>query len=280
MHFSSRRRVVARCRIDPTRRHVLAAAGALCLCCPPPPALAKVADHEWTYTCNAGPASWKGSCASGASQSPIDFPAHPTEPGSATPYGPLKFRYPRFTNATCTNNGHGSPQINLPEDVICEIGGVEYRLLSVHWHTPSEHSEQGVHAPLEVHLVHRSAAGDTALLAVMMHTGPPNSALQAALDSVPLQPLAEAPLSRAISLLKLLPPPRGVGGLRPYVTYEGSLTTPPCTERVRWFVLLDGATASAQQVLDFQKFVGGGSTLGFNARPQQPLNGRELGYLI
>lgn len=119
-----------------------------------------------------------------------------------------------------------------------------------------------------------------AVLAVLLHLGPPNAVLQTALDSAPAAPGATAPLVHAVSLQSLFPAPRGLGGVRPYATYAGSLTTPPCTEHVQWFVLLDHGTVSAQQVVQFEEFAGGGATLGRNERPQQPLGGRTVQYLI
>lgn len=75
----------------------------------------------------------------------------------------------------------------------------------------------------------------------------------------------------------LLPPDNGRGH-RPYIHYNGSLTTPPCTEGVDWFVLTEPMKVSDRQVLSFMTFVGKGNTLGFNARPLQPLEGRALEY--
>ena len=57
---------------------------------------------------------------------------------------------------------------------------------------------------------------------------------------------------------------------RSYFSYVGSLTTPPCTEGVRWFVLKDPVTVSSSEIGTFTKLYPR------NARPLQPVNGREV----
>lgn len=150
--------------------------------------------------------------------------------------------------------------------------------------------------------------------------------LQAALEAVPARAGYEAPLDSPISLLSLLPPPRGDDGRRPYATYAGertlaaahaclpgaskqtcracatwasgcnscefvpclvhkfcpagSLTTPPCSEGVRWVVFLEPVRVQASQVLDLMMFCGGGANMGLNARPVQPLEGRQLQFFV
>lgn len=121
---------------------------------------------------------------------------------------------------------------------------------------------------------------ETIVVAILLHTGENNPVLQAALQSAPETPGQDVPLQRAISLLALLPPPLGPSGGRRYATYEGSLTTPPCTEPVRWFILLDESHVSAQQVLDFMSFGSNGATLQLNARPEQPVDGRAVEYAL
>jgi carbonic anhydrase len=276
------------CRGAASRRQLLfTAAGAglgaaACLCCPPPPpALAS----EWGYDCASGPSTWSGSCTAGGAQSPIDVPLPPAG-AAAPPPGALRPRYPRrLAGATCANNGHGSPEIIAPPGTaFCEIDGARYELVQVHFHCTAEHSlGGGARAPMEAHLVHRAATpgggGGLAVLAVTLRLGAANPVLQAALDAAPAAPGGVVPLPRGVSLQALLPPPHGAGQHRPYATYRGSLTTPPCSEGVRWFVFTEPRTVSAQQVLQFQQFGGGGGgALGRNARPQQPLNGRAVQY--
>jgi carbonic anhydrase len=63
-------------------------------------------------------------------------------------------------------------------------------------------------------------------------------------------------------------------GRRSYINYFGSLTTPPCTEGVNWYVYTDPIQVADKDIIDFIEWCGGGSP-GFNARPVYPLNDRE-----
>merc|ERR1719282_896289 len=63
--------------------------------------------------------------------------------------------------------------------------------------------------------------------------------------------------------------------LTEYWTYPGSLTTPPCTEAVDWFVFMGKATMSQTQ-FDSLKMAIGWFDEGGNFRPPQPLHGREV----
>lgn len=132
---------------------------------------------------------------------------------------------------------------------------------------------------MEAHLVHKNEdTGELAVVAVLMRLGTNNPLVQVALDAEPTEGGESVPLPRAISLLTLLPPPRLARKGRPFSTYEGSLTTPPCSGHVRWFVFLDSVEVGAQQVVEFMRHGGGGKTLALNARPEQPLNGRQIDY--
>ena len=134
---------------------------------------------------------------------------------------------------------------------------------------------------MELHLVHRDeATGAPVVLAVLVQPGgAANSTLDAILKAAPADPAAPpSPLQLPFSLLSLLPRP--ADGQRHYATYRGSLTTPPCSEGVEWFVFLDPLHVSADQILAFQFYVGGGTTLGLNTRPVQPLGERMIQYFV
>ena len=121
-----------------------------------------------------------------------------------------------------------------------------------------------------------------------MKIGTANSVLQTAIHSCPAlknddgseNGVDVVPLKKALTLQSLLPPPRGTSGGRRYATYEGSLTTPPCTEHVRWVVLLDHVTVSAQQVLDLMAIGGAGKDWKQSERLVQPLNKRKIQYTL
>jgi carbonic anhydrase len=272
-----------------SRRHLLAwtaIGGPYTFCWPRPVHSSTVAtEQEWNYHTNASQASgWKGSCSTGAAQSPIDISSPPNIKRLEPCVDALRPRYPRFVKAGAfvSSSGRGSPQIAFPpEDFILEVGQRQYQLVQLHFHTPSEHTIDGVHFPVEAHLVHREVTtGDLAVVAVLMRTGVSNQVVDAALGSAPSVVGSAVPLDRAFSLTGLLPPPASRCGGRRYATYEGSLTTPPCTERVRWFILLDSVQVSAQQVLELMSFGNSEGLLDTNSRPTQPLNGREVQYAL
>lgn len=227
---------------------------------------------------------WTGTCVKGHHQSPInlDIPPHADQisPNSSKAAGPLVPRYPRFIKGgvTVENTGHGSPQINFPEQFSIQVNNQQFRLLQVHFHTPSEHTFNGKHFPAEAHLVHQNPeTGERIVVAVMIRTGLGNGVIQAALDSAPTVPGAKADLAKAISLPTLLP---GAVTGRRYATYSGSLTTPPCSEPIQWYVLLDPVQASPNEILELMSFNSGGTSYELNSRPVQPLNGREVQYYL
>ena len=72
------------------------------------------------------------------------------------------------------------------------------------------------------------------------------------------------PTGMLVDLNRLLPSDRG------YYTFTGSLTTPPCSEDVTWFVLKQPVEISKPEESAFAK------RYAHNARPVQPLNGRSV----
>lgn len=298
--------------MTPSRRQLIAwttaiVSPAACLCCPPPPSIAATVAarkqppslQHWEYGNPEGISKWQGLCKTGKSQSPIDIPLSEgtssfdadttasSTASSSSSLGPLRFQYPTFVKegATVRNNSHGSPQINFPPGFDLVLGGKTYSLVQLHFHTPSEHSVSGgQHFPIECHLVHRdNTTRELLVAAVLMKIGTANPILQTGLSSCPRHSGVDAPIKSTLSLRSILPPPRGMtssSGGRRYATYKGSLTTPPCTEHVRWVVLLDHVTVSAQQVLDLMAFGSGGKDWKQTQRPLQPLNERKIEYSL
>jgi carbonic anhydrase len=144
------------------------------------------------------------------------------------------------------------------------LEGREFELRQFHFHEPSEHSVRGALFAMEAHLVHEAANGDLAVVGVMIVEGPENRTLAQAWERMP-----------AVGESHVLPVPVSAEGLLPagrgYLRYEGSLTTPPCTEGVRWVVLAEPVTASRQQIDAFAHALHHP-----NNRPPQPLNGRAI----
>lgn len=219
---------------------------------------------HWAYQGEAGPEHWGelsetfAACAEGNAQSPIDIPAA----ASVNP-AEIVFNYePSALNIV--NSGH-TIRVDYDQGSAIELEGTRYPLLQFHFHALSEHTIAGAHRDMEMHLVHQSADGVYAVVGVMIKRGAENPAYSALLNAMPAQvgevQTIEGARVRATDLL-----PQA----RTFYRYDGSFTTPPCTEGVRWVVLNEPVELSSAQVALFEQLY---ST---NYRPVQPLNGRAL----
>lgn len=227
------------------------------------PAAAGHAVH-WSYAGNAGPDSWGdispdfSACKSGHMQSPVDL-------GVAAAIGKFQVRADyRSGPLTIRNNGH-TVQVDVPEGSTLSSGIAHYKLLQVHFHTPSESTLYGIHYPMVAHFVHVDYAGNYAVLGVMFEEGAANPALDTLIKAAP-QHEEGAHVVNGVSFDPAALLPSNLAVFR----YEGSLTTPPCTEGVRWHVATHRSTASASQIAALH------AIMGDNARPIQPLYGRVL----
>jgi carbonic anhydrase len=215
-------------------------------------------------------------CGEGLQQSPIDLDAKRVV---ASELSDIEFDY-HPTVAEWLNNGHTVELVYEHESSIT-VDGVEYDLLQFHFHTPSEHTVQGgARFPLEAHLVHRSAAGELAVIGVWIREGAHLNGFYFPRRLKQVIPLGEGVTTlfpdQLLSAAALLPANRRT------FRYMGSLTTPPCSEGVHWFVMADPIEMSAGQIralTDIMSQLAGGAFNGFkgtNNRPTQPLNGREV----
>ena len=146
----------------------------------------------------------------------------------------------------------------------CVIGGTSYELQQFHFHHPSEHLLSGRPFDLECHFVHRSAAGDLAVIGVFVTPGEANRALAPIWQAMPRQEGPERDAGTVIEPGTLLPAGRG------YYRYMGSLTTPPCTQGITWTLLQQPIEASPEQIRQFATLYAN------NARPIQGHNRRFL----
>ena len=250
------------------RRSVLSglAAAAVCPICLSRGASAEEAHgHEkhWTYEGEEGPEHWGEikpefkSCAIGIQQSPINLakPVHAELSKLTVDWKPFPL--------TVTNNGH-TIQVNTPAGSSIADGGEKYNLAQFHFHHPSEHLLDGKGLPMEVHFVHFNEKKDAALvLGIFIVEGAANDTLGQIFANMPKEK-GETPTTLTLDPAKLLP-----AKLDRY-RYEGSLTTPPCTEIIHWNVLRASITASAAQIKTFAALFTN------NARPALPLNRRFL----
>ena len=146
------------------------------------------------------------------------------------------------------------------------IGPATYELKAMHLHVPAEHRIDGQPFSAELHLVHQSAGGDYAVVGQLFRLGDPSPVIQALLDAYP-EPGQAVERGFRLNAADLAPGDLG------YYRYSGSLTTPPCTEPVDWIVLREIRSTSQEQVDQIAA-----RQKGYNNRPVQPLNGREIIY--
>lgn len=220
-------------------------------------------DIHWTYNMtSSGQDHWVDLCTgynacSGMSQSPVNISGATTHLNLSK----LIFSY-STTSAEIENNGHTIEFACEPGNTLT-IGGTQYELLQFHYHAQSEHQVDGKKYPLEVHFVHKATDSDYAVLGVFFEEGAPNSLFTEYLSHFPNEEGTYTDHSE-IELTELLP------GNKSYFHYSGSLTTPPCSEVVHWYVLKNTITASASQINQFQDL------LKNNSRRIQGLNGRKI----
>lgn len=223
---------------------------------------AAAAPH-WSYSGPTGAVNWAkmqkdyATCSLGKKQSPIDIRG--AKKGDLPA---IDFNYGQ-TTADVVNNGH-TIQVNLASGGSVKVASGGYSLLQFHFHTPSEEKINGKPYPLVAHLVHKSDAGKLAVVAVLFKLGASNPVLQKVFAAMPAQADGKAELAGGINVADLLPAKRA------YWAFEGSLTTPPCSEEVQWHVLKEPMEISKDQLDAFKKLYP------MNARPVQPLNGRSL----
>lgn len=218
---------------------------------------------NWDYKGDEGPKNWGTLCTGfsdcdGAEQSPIDIEVAAAIKDENAPN--LEFAYGQ-TPVDIVNNGH-TIQFNVSGDNILTIGDAAYNLLQLHYHAASEHTLNGKHFPLEVHFVHKGDKG-LAVVGVFFKEGDSNVLLDNYLVNFPKKKGVHK-AEKVIPLAALIPENLD------YYHYDGSLTTPPCSEIVDWYVLQAPIEASKEQLEQMA------AILHDNYRPVQPLNGRKV----
>jgi carbonic anhydrase len=221
------------------------------------------APYAWQYDGDQGPSHWgklsptTASCDKGIYQSPINIQ---TDPHLHSHDG-LLIHY-NAAPAHVVTSRH-TVEVDFQENGALEILGRSYSLTEFHFHEPSEHQINGLSYPMETHLVHQDATGHLVVLAVLMDLGVESASLAAVWEQIPNDKQGEV-RNLLINPQDLLP-----NNLHHY-SYDGSLTTPPCTEGVHWIVFKTPIAITASHLERFTALVG------HNARPVQPLNEREI----
>jgi carbonic anhydrase len=225
-------------------------------------ARAEGAAPHWGYGSEHGPAEWGGmdsgfkACAVGSQQSPIDLSnaIRADADHMVIAWKPETFEV--------VNNGH-TIQLNAKFTSLLTIGKLQYGLTQFHFHAPSEHAFDGKRTAMEAHFVHAQPSGRLAVIGVLMVAGKGNKAFSQIMAVAP-KAEGEAHLRAPLDPGSLLPRDRD------FYRYEGSLTTPPCSEVVDWNVFTHTIEV-AQADIDAFKAI-----FPMNARPLQPLNRRFL----
>jgi carbonic anhydrase len=243
------------------RRQALRGLASLAFC-PLCAATSLAAGAHWSYEGETGPDKWSSLdptaavCSTGGQQSPIDI----TDPISAH-QPPLKIDW---TNGAqkIINNGH-SIELNFAEGDTLKLGGHTYALKQFHFHHPSEHLVDGKRFAMEAHFVHEASRG-LAVVGVLMVAGKPNAAFKKVVATMPPEEGLTVPADPAIDPRRLLPAQLA------YFRYEGSLTTPPCSETVNWIVLAHPVEVDGADIARFARL------FPMNARPLQPRDRRFI----
>jgi len=218
---------------------------------------------HWSYEGQEGPEHWGelsgdfAACKSGVKQSPVDLKEQ-----VKAELMPLEFNY-KTIPLKVLNNGH-TFQVDEKGGGTLKFQGQEYQLVQFHFHTPSEHMMEGQAHEMEVHFVHKNDQGQLAVVGVMINPGKENAALKAAWDNMPKDAKDVEVSGAAINAGDIMPSGRN------YQHYIGSLTTPPCSEGVRWIVLNEPIEMSQEQIDAFK------AVFHHNARPVQPMHDRFL----
>lgn len=220
--------------------------------------------HAWTYEDHTGPTHWGdlkpefATCKTGHRQSPIDIRGATRAASPA-----LEFHYDA-SPLTIIDTGH-SIQINYAPGSFIVIDGVRYDLRQFHFHHPSEELVNGKQYDMVAHLVHANSEGRLAVVAVLFSKGKTNPVIDTLWQHFPAEKETEQKITGVtVNVADLLPKSTG------YYSFEGSLTTPPCSEQVSWFVLKHPVDMSDEQLTTF------GKLYPHNVRPIQPLNGRTI----
>jgi carbonic anhydrase len=223
-------------------------------------------DVHWSYDGDSGPQAWGklkpdfNLCATGKRQSPINIEEDSTLQGPAEP---VRFDYTP-SNGIVVNNGH-TIQVDVQGENSITVRGSNFRLVQFHFHTPSEEQINDKRFAMVVHLVHRNAEGQLAVVAVLLEPGDPNPVIDRVWTYMPLDVGDRVRMPPGmLNLNELLPADQR------YYQFMGSLTTPPCTEGVLWMVLKQPITISPAQLKLFTQLYAN------NARPVQAVNARPV----
>jgi carbonic anhydrase len=219
---------------------------------------------HWGYSGHEGPEHWGkldpeyALCSDGKNQSPVNLTGM-----IESDLPPITINYKSGGNEI-VNNGH-SIQVNYKPGSTIKVNGNEFELQQFHFHSPSENTIEGQSYPMEAHFVHADKDGNLAVIAVMFEAGEKNAELEKAWAHMPENAGEKGELPLSVDANILLPHDQD------YYRFNGSLTTPPCSEGVWWLVMKDFQSASKEQIAKFAN-----TMHHLNNRPLQPVNARAI----
>ncbi len=225
------------------------------------------ATAEWSYEGETGPSHWEelGFIEGGKEQSPINIVTSDVQAigapwEEAINYAPTSFKV--------FNNGHTIEAVAETENNTVTIDDEVYTLEQFHFHTPSEHQINGENADMELHLVNKDEEGNIAVLGVLIHEGAENAELAKMWS--PTLPTEVTSEEEAVEITEQINPMMLLPVNQAKYEYQGSLTTPPATENVKWFVYEQPIEMSKAQIEQFQ------ALFKDDHRPVQPINDRDV----
>ena len=223
---------------------------------------------HWTYDGETSPAHWaeieKDSDCDGKKQSPINIIDINTKP-TQQKENPLAILYsPTTAISMAINNGH-SIQFNFEVGDSIQYHGATYHLSQIHFHEPSEHTIDGIRYPLEIHLVHKSKQNSFTVMSVLAKEGQESQLFEFLESFLPIKEAKTKEIHQSLDLTTLFPENKN------FYSYNGSLTTPPCTENVNWIIFKDPIIVSLEEVLKLKN-----NMPLDNYRNEQPINDRSV----
>lgn len=221
-------------------------------------------EHKhWTYTGETAPKYWSHiketyfAC-DGNAQSPINID---TKTAVSSSTNNLELNY-NNSNVDVINNGH-TEEFLISKGNTLTFNNKVYELKQFHMHTPSEHTVNGKHFPLELHFVNKAKDDTYAVISLLVSEGKESPLLAKYLQNFPKEE-GEFANNDMLNITTVLP------STTHFYNYKGSFTTPPCTEAVEWIILKEHITASKMQIEKLH------AIMGDNYRPVQALNNRKI----
>ncbi len=226
-------------------------------------------EGDWGYEGDVGPENWASLdpayavCDSGKNQSPVDIDVRTNVVDAKLPA--IHFNYTMLTPQRIINTGL-DVEVEMRSGGEIELDGKTFALKRFVFHGPSETMINGESFPMEIEFIHEDDQGEVAIVSMLLSPGAPHPTVDKLFMSLPPEAGLEAELPSWVlqDLEKEWDEDK-------YFRYNGSLTTPPCSEGVRWIVLRTPVTVSKPQVDALAAVLGHP-----NNRPVQPINARRV----